>query len=575
MPARRTLALAGGALAAAVVLGLGATAALAGDEVPDGTRVAGVDLGGLSRAQAVWKLEQDLDVSAPVRLEADGEQLVVDPDDAGLSVDAAATVADALSVGPIGRLRSLVGSEREVDAVTAVDEAALSVSLTALKEEFDREEREGAVRFTAEPVPVPALPVTGRELEVEDAVDAVRQAWPSTSPIEVPVDVTEVETTAEDVERALREVAVPALSAPVLVSAPGGTVDVEPIDIAKALRIEADDDGELTPRFDEAVLHERLRDRLDAVGQPPVDATFRIEDGKPVLVPSKDGTSISPADLASAVLGAITEPAPRAATAELSPATARITTAKAKTLGIVEEIGSYTSNHPCCRPRVENIHRIADIVNGQIVLPGEQFDLNGFVGPRDRARGFVEAPQILEGEFVDRVGGGVSQFATALWNAVFFSGLKDITHSAHSYYISRYPPGREATVSFPKPDLIFENDTPHGVLITTAYTGTSITVTFWGTKRYDEVRAETGPRTRLRDFSTQYVQRDDCTATQGEEGFDIVVTRVFVDGGRVVEREPFRTRYKPEPRFICGPPPAKARPAAPTPAPAPSAPPAA
>jgi len=110
-------------------------------------------------------------------------------------------------------------------------------------------------------------------------------------------------------------------------------------------------------------------------------------------------------------------------------------------------------------------------------------------------------------------------------------------------------------VSFPLPDLIFENDSPHGVLIDTAFTGTSITVTFWGTKRFDEVRSITGPRTRMRDFDTQYVQRDDCTATQGEKGFDIVVTRVFEDGGREVRRERFKTRYKPEPRFICGPPP--------------------
>ena len=143
-----------------------------------------------------------------------------------------------------------------------------------------------------------------------------------------------------------------------------------------------------------------------------------------------------------------------------------------------------------------------------------------------------------------------------MFNAVFFSGLKDVEHSPHSYYISRYPPGREATISYPKPDFVFENDSPHGVLVDTSYTGTSITVTFWGTKRFDEVRSVTGPRTRMRDFDTQYVERDDCTATSGDEGFDIVVTREFVKGGQVVRREPFSTRYKPEPEFICGPPPA-------------------
>jgi vancomycin resistance protein YoaR len=120
-----------------------------------------------------------------------------------------------------------------------------------------------------------------------------------------------------------------------------------------------------------------------------------------------------------------------------------------------EVIGTYTSQHPCCAPRVQNIHAIADIVDGHVLQPGESFDLNAYVGPRDTARGFVEAPQILEGQFVNRVGGGVSQFATALFNAVFFSGLEDVTHTPHSYWIKRYPPGREATVSYPLPDLIF------------------------------------------------------------------------------------------------------------------------
>jgi vancomycin resistance protein YoaR len=314
------------------------------------------------------------------------------------------------------------------------------------------------------------------------------------------------------------------------------------------------------PRLAPDVLRAQLAAPHRRIGEPARDATFDVSSGTPVVVPSRAGRTVSAEDLAAAVRGVLTEPEPRRATVPLTTAQPRLTTEQARDLGVVEVLGSFTSEHPCCRPRVQNIHRIADIVDGHVVLPGERFDLNAVVGPRDRARGFVEAPQILEGEFVDRVGGGVSQFATALFNAVFFSGLEDVEHSPHSYYLTRYPPGREATVSWPKPDLVFRNDSPHGVLIDTSYTDTSITVTFWGTKRFDEVRSETGPRVRLRDFDTRYVTRPDCTATDGQQGFDITVTRVFVQDGREVRREPFRTRYKPEPRFICGPPPPGASP---------------
>jgi vancomycin resistance protein YoaR len=157
---------------------------------------------------------------------------------------------------------------------------------------------------------------------------------------------------------------------------------------------------------------------------------------------------------------------------------------------------------------------------------------------------------ISDGDFVDSVGGGVSQFATTLFNAVFFAGLKDVEHHPHSYYISRYPAGREATVSHPWPDLKFTNDSPYGVLIDTSYTGTSITVSFWSTKRYD-VTSVSGPRTRFRSFETKHETRADCHASAGAPGFDIDVWRVFSQGGREVKREALHTRYLPEPHVVC------------------------
>ena len=558
MPVSRRLVIAGAAAAVAVGVGaVGVSAAAAGDRVPEGVRVGGADLSGLSRAEAEARISSALedDAAAPVDLRADGDRLTLDPAEAGLSVDAAATAERAASAGVLARLRATLGAGRDVEPVVAVDEPALRAAVGALRPAVDRKAAEGSVRFDATPAPVPVLPVTGRALELDAAVDAVADGWLADDVIELPVERDEVRTTQQDVTDAVRETAAPAIAAPVVLDAGGKQLVVPPRAIAAALRVVADDSGRLVPRLDARALHAQLGAGLRGVGEPARSARFDVSSGAPVVVPSRPGTTVSPADLSAAVLGVLTREPPRRAPVALSPAQPRLTTEQAKALGVKEVIGTFTSRHPCCAPRVQNIHRMADIVDGHVVLPGEQFDLNAFVGPRDRARGFVEAPQILEGEFVDRIGGGISQFATTLFNAVFFSGLKDIAHSPHSYYISRYPPGREATLSYPEPDLIFENDSPTGVLIEASYTDTSVTVTFWGTQRFDEVRSVTGPRTRLRDFDTRYVQRDDCTATEGEQGFDIVVTRVFVQDGREVRREPFRTRYKPEPRFICGPPP--------------------
>ncbi len=75
------------------------------------------------------------------------------------------------------------------------------------------------------------------------------------------------------------------------------------------------------------------------------------------------------------------------------------------------------------------------------------------------------APQILQGEFVDAVGGGVSQFATTFYNAIFFGCYEIVEHTPHSFYFSRYPEGREATISWPSPDVVFRNDSDALILI--------------------------------------------------------------------------------------------------------------
>ncbi|MDP8927099.1 MAG: VanW family protein [Actinomycetota bacterium] len=113
---------------------------------------------------------------------------------------------------------------------------------------------------------------------------------------------------------------------------------------------------------------------------------------------------------------------------------------------------------------------MADIVEGAVIEPGEHFSLNGHMGRRTRARGFVAAPVIVEGEFEEEVGGGVSQFATTFFDAAYFSGIQIDEFQQHSYYISRYPMGRESTIYYGLIDVAVTNDSPYGILVHTSYT---------------------------------------------------------------------------------------------------------
>ena len=151
----------------------------------------------------------------------------------------------------------------------------------------------------------------------------------------------------------------------------------------------------------------------------------------------------------------------------------------ARGLGVNQVIGEFTTNHAAGQPRVTNIHRIADLTRGALIPPGGTFSVNDHVGRRTREKGFVADGAIVNGEFVDEVGGGVSQYATTLFNAAFFGGMDIPDYKMHSIYISRYPFAREATLGFPSIDLEIHNPSPYGVVVWPTYTNTSIKVQLW------------------------------------------------------------------------------------------------
>ncbi|WP_249999391.1 VanW family protein [Actinoplanes sp. M2I2] len=165
-----------------------------------------------------------------------------------------------------------------------------------------------------------------------------------------------------------------------------------------------------------------------------------------------------------------------------------------KLAGVDQLIGTFTTYHPCCAPRVTNIHRIAELIDGTVVPAGGTFSLNDAAGERTRGRGFVPAPAIVDGELEDQLGGGVSQFSTTLFNAAWFAGLDIERHQPHSLYISRYPPGREATLDWRAIDQVIRNDTSAPFVIRTRTTGTSVTVGIYGHTGDREVSSVTGAR---------------------------------------------------------------------------------
>ncbi|MGW9480068.1 VanW family protein [Saccharomonospora azurea] len=550
-----------GIIAAAVfgflVLVYGFDLLITSGDIPRGVTVAGVEVGGMSRSEAENTLRDQLEprLSEPVAYSAGEVSGELNPKESGLALDWPGTLDQAgdQPLNPFTRISSFF-TTTELGVVTQAEPNQFDNAMKALRKEVDQEPVEGDVVFEGA-TPKGVEPRQGQELDVDQAKETILTHWASGEQLQLPVASTPVSVPMEEVERALREVAEPAMSGPVVVHGEGADGVLEPAEIAEGLSFEARD-GALVPKIDQKKIIAGVEDELASTEKKGKDATIVFEGGKPTVEPSEDGNQIKWDETLKPLLDVLKQTDGRELTATYEKKPAEVTTEEAEGLGIKEVIGEFTTEGFAADSGV-NIRVVADKVNGAIVKPGDTFSLNEFTGPRTKAQGYVEAGIIQDGAPGKAVGGGISQFATTLYNAYYFAGMKDAGHQEHSYYISRYPKGREATV-FQNPDgssvidLRFTNDSQHGVAIQTIWTPSNITVKLWGTKRY-EVESVPGEETNHVKPPTKEGPKEDCKPSAGAPGFTVTDTRILrdVETGQEVRREERTVKYNPQPKIVC------------------------
>lgn len=526
-----------------------------GSSARSGTVVGGVDIGGMSEEEAAQAVAKGTAarVDRPVRIKADGISFRVQPEQAGLSLDAAASVAPAFGRdwNPISLLTSPF-STLDLPLVASVDDAALQAEVTQLADAVAQAPVEPRIVMRNGQARVKEGSA-GRELDVAATADALRAAFlEPRRPIDAPLVTVEPAISSAATQEALA-LARSATSAPVIVQAGSVSATLSGEDIADALSFTTEG-STLVPRLDGAKLHRAIADQLGSIETPGRDATFRIRKGVPQVVSSKVGRGVEDAELASSVASVLANPeGDRTVTVSVGVREPKLTTAEAAALGINEKISTFTQQYPYAAYRSQNIGQAAERINGTLLMPGETFSLNDTILERTVENGYTTGYVVGEGGvFREDLGGGVSASATTTWTAAFFAGMERVQNIAHSIWISRYQPGLEATVAWGIFDLKFRNDSPTAVFITAGTTPTSMTVSFWGTPQYDRIEAEFGARTGVVPFSKVFNEDPECEPQSGIDGFTITVDRVFYKDGEEVRREPITTRYKPAPQVVCG-----------------------
>ncbi|MGW0162596.1 VanW family protein [Mycobacterium sp. NPDC003323] len=522
-------------------------------KVPRGVTAAGVPLGGLTPSEAQQRLREVITPrqSQPVAVTLGTVEATVDPRAVGLTADLDATVARAggQPIDPIARITSFF-VKTPIELVTTVDEQALETTLDELGSAIAEEPVEGSIVFV-DGKPEASDPRSGRRLDVPAAVDVFTRNWASGAAVALPLQELSPRTTAADVADALDEIATPAVSGPVTVSGPDVRGVLTEDVIAAALSFRPTQEG-LEPALDETQIVDALRPQLAASEIPKRDADIDFAAEPPVKVPAQDGRRVDYDATLDGLLDVLGRTDDREIDAVYTDEEATFTFEDVEALGPVEVIGEFTTGG-FSGDSGRNIRRAAEQIDGIVVRPGETFSLNGATNPRNAASGYVEAGIIQNGRPARGVGGGVSQLATTLFNAAYFAGMVDVEHHEHSYYISRYPAGREATVFGDVLDVKFRNDGPTSVQIQTEWTSSSITVRLVGIKRY-EVTSSQSPRSRPTSPSTITIPTGEaCSASSGAPGFTITDTRTLEEVGTGDTRTESRTViYDPIPRVICG-----------------------
>jgi vancomycin resistance protein YoaR len=580
-------------VAAAAVVVLLSVAALSlsntyRDRVLPGVRAGSVDLSGLTRDQAMAKLQSDyaylgnglVTITTPVGTATISFQ------QAGRGPDVEAMADAAMAVGhsgnPLADGASVVHSAafgQDIPVVVQIDPTALAERIHVLNratsvapQDAQATTKDGNFSLTPG--------TTGRGLD-ETAMGSaiIAQLTQSGAASDLQTSGTFVTTNpqvsdkgAQDaIARAWKMVVnvdvawtTPPAGAPTSWKPENWTISADQIRGWIVFGIQPD--GTYEPTVDQTQMAAYVAGLSGRVGVPPVEPGIVWDaSGKPVdLTPGKDGLGVDPGGTTTAVstyldkvgAGGNAAPSVEIVTGPIHP---QITSVASVADMVI--VGQWTTTFfpDISNGNGKNIRQPATNFNGQVINPGQQFSFLGNVGPIDAAHGFAMGGVILNGlsNHTGAMGGGICSASTTMFNAAATAGLQIDERHEHEYYIARYPVGRDATVfsnGRTTYDLKWTNDTPYPIVIrawTTPGSKSTITIQLWswplgrtvawaGGGMGNVVHAVENPP----EYTNKLAPGQTVRAEYATNGFDTGVTRVVTDSsGTAIHNDAWYSHY--------------------------------
>jgi vancomycin resistance protein YoaR len=508
---------------------------VAGDRLATGTTVAGIDVGGMRRDEARTVLQEELTprLEKPIKVTAIGRTFVIDPQTAGITLDLEASVDAGLGSSawdPAHMLEVLTGGESH-EAVMDLDEAEFQAVVDRLAAKIERPADDATVSFAGSPTFQPG--VDGVMIDRLAFAKALKAAvLDADSSLDLPLQSVEPAVTTTEASDFVAKVARPAVADDIRIRVAHTVVTVTPRVFGPSLRATTDS-GQLQLGADPAVLIARSKNLLSALPHQPVNAKFDFRNGRPVVVPSRSGTTVAADAWARAVVSAAAKRGDeRRANAAVTEVRPRISTESARQLEITERVG------------VAEVRVPGAVDEGEVLRAVRQLDA-AMVVPRQTLS--------LQQRTHDLPAEELSVVAGALFDTTFRTGLATVErHEPNVHTVGAA--GLDASVG-PGSDLAVQNDTPYGVLVRSTLTdgpGSSrfVHVELWSSTYWD-VNVSSGAKYDI--VKPGVVRRGgaSCRPQPGQPGFSIDVSRTLEAAGAGPRTETVHSRYRPSDRVAC------------------------
>ncbi|MFE5918419.1 hypothetical protein [Streptomyces sp. NPDC056468] len=251
----------------------GAGLLMAHSDVPKGTTVLGVDIGGGTRDEALKKLNDAFDkqVNKPLKLSVGGKTVTLEPDKAGLQFDMQQTVSTAATsdYNPVSVIGSLFGNHRVVDPVMPTDEEKLQAALQDVSG-GSGSVTEGTIKFDSGKA-VAVYGKAGKGIDVAKSTAAVQEAYRTqvetgaSSAVQVATTTQQPKIANAEVDRFMKEFAEPAMATKVTVQTDAAhSIPFGSLSLPKILGVKAVD-GKLVDTYDLKALKEAYGATFDGV----------------------------------------------------------------------------------------------------------------------------------------------------------------------------------------------------------------------------------------------------------------------------------------------------------------------